>query len=122
MVPDIAVPSILVPRRAEDALYQLGMTISPVEKERGPFSLMTMTGFLTPPYTDLFDFAWVLDGQPRPDMTTYTLQIPTSDLPKTAGGKHVVQLTAIGARPYPDPLTPDVPPTLRVECQFNVPS
>jgi hypothetical protein len=37
MVPDPAVPAILVPRRPDDALYQLGMTISPDEQERGPF-------------------------------------------------------------------------------------
>jgi hypothetical protein len=122
MVPDPAIPAILVPKRSDDALYQLGMTISPDEQDRGPFSLMTLAAFMTPPYTDLFDFNWVLDGQPRPDMTTPIFQIPTSDLPKTAGGKHVIQLTALGARPYPDPLMPSMPPTLSLQCAFNVPT
>ena len=72
----------------------------------GPFSLMSFTAAVSPPYTDLFDFDWQLDGQPVPAGSVTNIQSPTQALPKGAVGEHKVRVTARGARPYPDPAQP----------------
>lgn len=116
-------PAIPLPKRPDDALYQLGMSIDPTtEAERGPFSLMTFTAFVSPPYSDLFDFAWLLDGKPMSDQVGAVLQVPTEGLTKIAGGQHQVAVKAIGARQYPDPALTHTPPTLALQCNFKVQS
>ena len=116
-------PAIPLPKRPDEALYQLGLSISPPEAERVPFSLMSFNAFVSPPYTDLFDFVWVLDGQrlEEPDVcrTCTTYQIPTTDLRPTPGGQHRIEVTATGAREYPDPTLTHTPPTLKVGCAFR---
>jgi hypothetical protein len=120
--PNPAIPSVMMPRRPDDALYQLGLSIDPPESERAPFSLMSFGAFVSPPYTDLFDFAWVLDNQPvTADPSTTVYQVPTGDLPKASRGQHTIQVTATGARYYPDPGLTHLPPTLTVKCSFIVP-
>jgi hypothetical protein len=113
-------PNLLVKRRPDDALYQLGLSIDPAEKERGPFALLTFSAFVSPPYTDLFDFNWTLDDQPQPDATDATFQLPVSGL--IHGIQHQIQVTAVGARQYPDPALTHIPPTLSVECPFRLAS
>ncbi|HEY1291742.1 MAG TPA: hypothetical protein VGJ60_01510 [Chloroflexota bacterium] len=113
-------PSVMMLRRPDDALYQLGLNFQPDEKELGPFSLMTFNAFVSPPYTDLYDFKWELDGVALPGETTPIVQTATTDLPKTSDGKHKVRVTAIGAREYPDPFLSHIPPTLAVECTFKI--
>jgi hypothetical protein len=122
--PNPAAPSIMVPRRPDDALYQLGLSIDPVkEDDRVPFTLMSFGAFLSPPYGDLFDYAWTFDGQPlQLDPSTYLYQIPVEGLPKAPGGQHTIQVTAIGARYYPDPSLTHLPPTLTVSCTFKMPA
>ena len=107
-------------RRPDDALYQLGLNYQPDEEELSPFSLMTFNAFVSPPYTDLYDFAWELDGKPCRGETTPILQTATADLVKTADGIHRVRVTAIGAREYPHPTLSHIPPTLAVECTFKL--
>ena len=121
LVPNPAQPAIKVPKRPDDALYQLSLSIDPVnEKERVTFSLMTFIAVVSPPYGDLFDWEWVLDGQPVPDTNVGTYQIPVEGLPHTPGGQHTIQITARGVREYPDPWLTHVPPTLKLSCAFKV--
>jgi hypothetical protein len=105
-------------RRGDDQnLYQLGLSYEPVLP--GQFDLMSFNAFVSPPYTDLFDFEWLLDGQPVPDANSLTIQQPVTGLAKTADRAHTVRLTARGARQYPDPQLTHTPPTLSVECTFS---
>lgn len=108
-------------KRRDDALYQLGLSIQP--EQPGPFDLMTFTAVISPPYLDLFDFEWAIDGQVVPDNATATLQAAVIGLPKVQGLEHKVRLTAKGMREYmdPDPKYRHVPlngGTLTVECTF----
>ena len=80
----------------------------------GVFSLMTFTATLNPPFTDLFDFSWTIDGQPFGDGSAVV------QLARPASGSHTVQVTARGARPYPDPTLPEFPPTLSASGSFEV--
>jgi hypothetical protein len=113
-------PGVKMLRRPDDALYQLGLNFQPGEQELGPFSLMTFNAFVSPPYTDLYDFQWELDGVALPEQTSPIVQTATSDLARTADGRHKIRVTAIGAREYPDPFLTHIPPTLAVECTFKV--
>src|SRR5262245_30370330 len=69
--------------------YQLALTIEP--NDPGVFSLMTFTATLNPPFTDLFDFDWTIDGQPFGDGSA------VAQLPRPSSGSHNVQVTARGA-------------------------
>ena len=111
-------PSVISPKRPDNALYQLGMTIDPPDP--GPFSLMSFNAIVSPPYTDLFDYKWELDGKPVPDGTTPTIMTPSAALAKTPDGTHRARVTATGARQYPDPEQPHIPPTISLECTFKV--
>jgi hypothetical protein len=69
---------------------------------------------LTPPYTDLFDFEWLVDGQRYGDNS------PVVQLPRPASGSHTVVVVARGARYYPDRTLPEFPPTLSTTGRFDV--
>src|SRR5262249_2238196 len=103
LVPSLQDPRVMTPRRPDDALYQLGLDYEPDGDELGPFALMTFNAFISPPYTDLFDFSWELDGAPVAGETTPVMQRATADLPKTPNGEHTIRVTAAGARRYPHP-------------------
>ena len=68
-------------RRPDEALYQVGLNFQPDGDELGPFALMTFNAFVSPPYTDLYDFSWELDGQALHDEGTPIVQRATADLP-----------------------------------------
>jgi hypothetical protein len=108
-------------QRDDDGVFQLALTYQPSQPT--PFSLLSFNAFLSPPYTDLYDFDWEVDGVTMPEATGLTLQLPVSELSAAAGGQHRARLTARGVRPYPDPdpAFRHVPPTLAVECSFQVP-
>ena len=112
--------AFMILRRPDNALYQLGLNFQPGEEELGPFSLMTFNAFVSPPYTDLYDFTWELDGKLVPGETTPILQTATTDLVKTTNGQHKIRATAVGAREYPHPTLSHIPPTLAVECTFTL--
>jgi hypothetical protein len=40
-------PQVMVKRRPDDALYQLGLSIDPPEQDRGPFALLTFSAFVS---------------------------------------------------------------------------
>jgi hypothetical protein len=92
--------------------YSLTLSIEP--SEPGPFSLMTFTATITPPYTDLFDFEWQVDGQPFGENSAVV------QLGRPSGGAHSVVVVARGARPYPDRTMPETPPTLSATGAFSV--
>jgi hypothetical protein len=100
-------------------LYQLALAYQPTQPTQ--FSLMTFNAFLSPPYSDLFDFDWEIDGQAIPGGPRETLQVAALDLGGVAGNEHRVRVTARGTRAYPDP-DPQYrqnPPTLSVACTFQ---
>jgi hypothetical protein len=120
------VPSARYPglkERAGDSWYQVGVAYEPPEAQLGPFTLMTFSALVSPPYLDLFDFRWEVDGKPAGGGET-TLQVAVPGLTKTPDNKHRVKLTAIGARQYPDPDQPHIPladlgGSVAVECTFT---
>ena len=113
-------PSVMMLRRPDDALYQLGLDYQPEGEELGPFSLMTFNAFVSPPYTDLYDFSWELDGKPVPGETLPVFQRATADLPASSNGQHTIRVNAMGAREYPHALLTHTPPNLSVACTFTV--
>lgn len=92
--------------------YELNLSIEP--NDPGAFSLMTFTAALTPPFSDLFDFSWTVDGQPFGDNAQVV------QLPRPAPGRHTVVVVARGARQYPDYTLPEFPPTLSATGSFEV--
>jgi hypothetical protein len=106
-------------------LFQVGMSIQPGVSELGPFSLMSFNAYLSPPFTDLFEFTWELDGQVVPGENGPTMLKPYSELSPTPDGIHSVTLTAKGAKEYQDATDPrmNVLPfnggTRTVTCQFQ---
>lgn len=120
-------PNVANPRypslqmRADDAWYQLGITLDPpLEVDRGPFSLLTYSAFLSPPYRDLYEFDWRVDGVAVRDVTEPMIQEPAAHMPRP-DHLHRVQVTARAVRDYPDPDQPHRPPTLTAECAFRAP-
>jgi hypothetical protein len=100
-------------------VYQLALAYQPAQPT--PFSLMTFTTVVSPPYSDLFDFDWEIDGQRLPGGGRETVQVAALDLAGGSGSEHHVRVTAQGARAYPDPdpRYRQIPPTLAVECTFH---
>ncbi len=112
-------PPICDSQHDPGGVYQLGLAYQPAEPT--PFSLMTFTAILAPPYSDLFDFDWEIDGQPLPRGPRETMQVAALDLASVSSSEHEVRVTARGARAYPDPDPQfrQVPPTLSVACRFH---
>jgi hypothetical protein len=106
------VPTAPGPFSSAAAGYQLTLAIEPTEPT--VFSLMTFTATLDPPFTDLFDFSWSIDGQPL-DQQSNAIQ-----LARPAPGSHNVLVIARGARLYPDPHSIELPPTLSASATFDV--
>ncbi|MFN0071963.1 MAG: hypothetical protein ACKVVP_10805 [Chloroflexota bacterium] len=103
-------PSSLYPESARG--YQLTLTVEPELPQT--FSLMTFTANIEPPFTDLFDFTWTIDGQ------TIAEQGPVVQLPRPSAGSHTLTVVARGARLYPDPNSTELPPTLSTGGAFEV--
>jgi hypothetical protein len=109
-----------VRQRADDAWYQLAMNFQPLLPTVN--SLMTFQATASPPYNDLFDFQWSVNGRPVPGATDTVFQVPASQV-ASAGGRGQVSVTATGARVYPDPDQPHTPldgGALTVECPVLV--
>jgi hypothetical protein len=84
-------------------LFQVGVTFQPDASELGPVTLMSFNAFMSPPFTDLFEFTWELDGQVVAGETGPTILKPYAELPNTPLGLHTVKLTAKGVKEYQDP-------------------
>jgi hypothetical protein len=109
-------------------IFQVGVAIQPGEAKLNQFALMSFNANVSPPYTDLFDFTWELDGKVVPNEVGPTILKPYADLPKVPLGLHTVKLTAKGAREYKDPtesvynFTPFNGESRTVTCQFRGPA
>jgi hypothetical protein len=106
--------------RADDAWYQIAMNYQPSLPTAN--SLMTFQVTASPPYNDLFDFQWFVNGQPVPGATDLVFQAPATQFAQP-GGQGRVAVRAKGARVYPDPDQPHIPldgGTLTVECSVPV--
>ena len=112
-------PPICDSQRDPGGVYQFGLAYQPAQPTQ--FSLMTFTAFLAPPYSDLFDFDWEIDGQLLPGGPRETVQVSALDLAGVSSGEHEVRVTARGTRAYPDPDPQfrQLPPTLSVACRFQ---
>jgi hypothetical protein len=110
--PRTASPAGAGPAPSSAQGYQLTLSIEP--SDPGPFSLMTFTAVVNPPFTDLFDFSWSLDGQPIGE-NYHVVQFP-----RPSSGPHTVLVVARGARQYPDRSLPEFPPTLSATGSFAV--
>jgi hypothetical protein len=108
------------PVQDQAGLYQLALSIQP--RQPTATSLLSFNAAVSPPYTDLFDFDWQVDGQAPPGEPRETVQLAAPDLAATPSGQHRVRVTARGVREYPDPdpAFRQLPPTLAVECSFSV--
>jgi hypothetical protein len=95
--------------------YAMALSVRPVRPRW--FDLLTFDALLSPPYSDLFDFDWEVDGRPVAPGGRQTLQWSAREL---GAGEHRLRVVARGARPYPDPDQPVVPPTVVAECSFRV--
>lgn len=126
-VPDADYPGMTNKPENPD-LFQLGVSFQPDAAELSQFSLMSFNAYLSPPFTDLFDFTWELDGQVVPGVNEATFLKPYAELKKTPLGIHTVKLTATGAREYKDPTDPqfNILPfgggSRTVVCQFRGPA
>lgn len=106
------------------ALYQLGLSTDP--SPAGRTSLLTFTAVVSPPFTDLFDFAWSVDGVPVENETGPIYQPAAPALRTTPNGQHTITLTARGAREYHDPTDPTYSHlpldggTITVSCTFGL--
>ena len=94
--------------------FQLGVTIEP--RQITQFSLMTFTAFIDPPYTDLYDFDWSIDGK---QVVTGGRQVYQTAASGLSAGTHQVSVNARGVRQYPDPDQPFTPPNVTLSCSFT---
>jgi hypothetical protein len=118
MVPNPNYPELEM--RADDAWYQIAMYYQPLLPTAN--SLMTFQVTASPPYNDLFDFQWFINGQPVSGANDATFQAPATQFAQP-GGQGKVAVKAQGARTYPDPDQPHVPLDrgfLIVECPVLV--
>jgi len=113
-------PPVCRTTRDDADRYQLAMSYEPASPTAT--SLLSFNAFLSPPFTDLYDFAWEIDGVSVPEALGPTLQVAVSDLPAGTGSQHRARVRAIGVResPDPDPAFRQMPPTLTVECGLQV--
>ncbi len=109
-------------------LFQVGISFQPDPSELGPFALMSFNAYMSPPFNDLFEFTWEIDGQVVPGEIGSTILKPYAELPQTPLGLHTVKLTAKGVREYQDPtearfnVLPFNGGSKSVTCQFRGPS
>jgi hypothetical protein len=93
--------------------YQIALAMTPESPRRA--DLLTMTAYLLPPFGDLFEFEWSVDGRRLP-ASGPTAQALAFDLAGGQSGSHDIQVVARGVALYPDPDQPELPPTLTVSC------
>jgi len=110
-------PSVCAISGDGEGRYQIALAMTPAHPR--PDDLVTMTAYVLPPFGDLFEFEWSVDGRRLP-ATGPTAQSPAAELAPGQAGGHDVRVVARGARPYPDPDQPEIPPTLSVACPLTM--
>jgi hypothetical protein len=117
-------PPVCAVERGADDRYSAALAVIPSSPSRS--SLITMVAYVMPPYTDLFDFSWSVEGAPVSDLGFGMAQVPGFSLPRTSSGAVSASVTIRGARQYTDPTDPTyshVPldgGTLTVRCDVRV--
>jgi hypothetical protein len=117
-------PPVCAIERGPDDRYSAALAVIPSSPSRS--SLITMVAYLMPPYTDLFDFSWSVEGAPVPNADGAIAQVPGFSLPRTPSGTVVASVTIRGARQYTDPTDPTyshVPldgGTMTVRCDVRI--
>lgn len=96
--------------------YMLSLASNPTRPRR--LDLVTLTAYVLPPFTDLFEFDWSIDGRGL-GTGGQIFRAPGFDLTGNRPGEHQVTVTARGVRAYPDPDQPAVPPTLTLTCSIT---
>jgi hypothetical protein len=97
-------PPVCHVQRGPDDRYTAALAVVPPSATRS--SLITMVAYVMPPFTDLFDFAWSVQGFVPTDTLGSTAQVPAFSLPQTLRGIVTANVTIRGARQYTDPTDP----------------
>ena len=79
--------------KQDGGTYQVAVVAEPPDPRTS--SLLTFSAIVTPPYTDLFDFDWEINGQSVETATIPVIQRPASAL---GVGRHQVRVVARGVR------------------------
>jgi hypothetical protein len=108
-------PPVCGVAKQDGGSYHVALVAEPEEPRTS--SLLTFSAVVTPPYSDLFDFDWEINGETVEAATIPVIQRPASAL---GAGSHLVRAVARGVRQYPDPDQPQVPPTLIAECRLPI--
>src|SRR5215212_2049668 len=95
--------------------YRLALAVTPSAPRRA--DLVTLAAYVLPPFGDLFDIEWSVDGR-QLGQGGPVAQGLAFDLAGGRSGAHDVRVVARGVRAYPDPDQPEVPPTLTVGCSL----
>lgn len=111
-------PPVCGSQRAADGRYVAALTAVPEQPRR--FDLLTLSAHLLPPYSDLYEFEWLVDGRPLGTSSSPVFQAPASELGGRPGEVRQVRVVARGIRPYPDVDQPDVPSTVVVDCGIRI--
>jgi len=114
-------PSVCDGASQEDPAGQYALALTMQPRAPRPTDLMTLNAVISPPYSDLFDFEWEVDGARVADGSREVFQRAANDLHRDQ--PHRITVTARGARPYPDPDQPEVPlggGALSVTCTFRL--
>ena len=101
-------PPVCAVARGGDDRYAAALAIVPASP--APWDLVTMVAYVLPPFTDLFDFSWSVDGAPAPDGQGAMAQIPGFSLPRTPSGTVTAGVVLRGTRSVHRPDRPDVQP------------
>jgi hypothetical protein len=96
--------------------YRLALAVSPAAPRQS--DLVTMTAYVLPPFGDLFEMEWSVDGKWIANGPV--AQMPAFDLSGGRLGGHDIRVSARGVRAYPDPDQPETPPSLAVGCALSV--
>jgi len=97
-------PPVCAVARGGDDRYAAALAIVPASP--APWDLVTMVVYVLPPFTDLFDFSWSVDGGPAPDGQGAMAQLPGFSLPRTPAGTVTAGVVLRGTRQYTDPTDP----------------
>jgi hypothetical protein len=113
----VVTPPVCAVSGDAESPYRVALAMTPSQPRRA--DLVTLTAYVLPPFGDLFDFEWSVDGR-RLASTGPVAQALAFDLAGARAGGHEVQVTARGSRAYPDPDQPEIPPSLWAGCPLTV--
>jgi hypothetical protein len=113
----VVTPPVCAVSGDAESSYRVALAMTPSQARRA--DLVTLTAYVLPPFGDLFDFEWSVDGR-RLASSGPVAQALAFDLAGSQSGSHAVQVMARGVRAYPDPDQPEVPPSLSAGCSLTI--